>query len=69
MFSGHSPIAHRRNGQLIDIELLVHHLRLRGHQIDSVTASQQNAGDFDFVIDGALLTLSDGSAPARQTIH
>ena len=54
---------------LIDIELLIHHLRLRGHQIDSVTASQQNEGDFDFMIDGTILTLSDGSAPAAQTIH
>ena len=54
---------------MIDIDLLVHHLRLRGHHIDSVTANQQNAGDFDFVIDGALLTLSDGSTPVRQTVH
>jgi len=44
---------------MIDIELLVHHLRLRGHQVDSVTVSNTNAGDFDFMIDGTLLTLSD----------
>lgn len=44
---------------MIDIELLVHHLRLRGHQIDSVTMSSTNVGDFDFIIDGTLLTLSD----------
>jgi hypothetical protein len=44
---------------MIDIELLVHHLRLRGHQIDSVTVSNTNADDFDFMIDGTLLTLSD----------
>lgn len=54
---------------MIDIELLVHHLRLRGHQVDSVTASQQNAGDFDFMIDGTSLTLSDGTEPTPQTIH
>jgi len=54
---------------LIDIELLIHHLRLRGHQIDSVTASEDAVGDFDFMIDGISLTLSDGSAPAAQTIH
>jgi hypothetical protein len=54
---------------LIDIELLVHHLRLQGHQIDSVTASQDIDGDFDFMIDGMALTLSDGSVPAAQTIH
>ena len=44
---------------MIDIELLVHHLRLRGHQIDSVTVSNTNADDFDFMIDGTLLTLSN----------
>ena len=44
---------------MIDIELLVHHLQLRGHQIDSVTVSNTNADDFDFMIDGTLLTLSD----------
>ena len=54
---------------LIDIELLVHHLRLRGHKIDSVTANKENAGDFDFMIDGMVLTLADGSVPAPQTIH
>ncbi len=53
---------------MIDIELLVHHLRLRGHQID-VVASQQNAGDFDFVIDGIALTLNDGSKSVHDTIH
>jgi hypothetical protein len=57
------------NTPLIDIELLVQHLRLRGHKIDSVTASEDSAGDFDFMIDGMLLTLSDGSTPAGQTIH
>ena len=54
---------------MIDIELLVHHLRLRGHKIDSVTANKENAGDFDFMIDGMVLTLADGSVPAPQTIH
>ncbi len=44
---------------MIDIELLVHHLRLRGHHIDSVTVSSTDPNDFDFMIDGTLLTLSD----------
>ena len=53
---------------MIDIELLVHHLRLRGHQIDSVTLS--DAGDFDFMIDGTLLTLSDcHGVPGAQQIN
>jgi len=53
---------------MIDIELLVHHLRLRGHQVDSVTVSSTNADDFDFMIDGTLLTLSDvyGVTPAHK---
>ena len=55
---------------MIDIELLVHHLRLRGHKIDSVTASSTNADDFDFMIDGTLLTLSDClCAPAQYQIN
>jgi len=53
---------------MIDIELLVHHLRLRGHQVDSVTVS--SAGDFDFMIDGTVLTLADVyGTPAPHQIN
>lgn len=53
---------------MIDIELLVHHLRLRGHQVDSVTISK--SGDFDFMIDGTVLSLADVyGTPAPHQIN
>jgi hypothetical protein len=54
---------------MLDIELLVQQLRLRGHTIDSVTPSEETEGDYCFVIDGMVLNLSDVFAQPSQTIH
>ena len=44
---------------MLDIDLLDQQLRIRGHKVDSVIPVPENAGDFEFLIDGKLLTLSD----------
>lgn len=51
---------------MLDIDLLVQQLRLRGHKVDSVIRVPENAGDFEFVIDGHLLTLSDVRGQLEQ---
>ncbi len=55
---------------MLDIELLVQQLRIRGHKIDSVRAVAENNGDFEFMIDGHLLTLSDVyGQPDQMQVH
>lgn len=51
---------------MIDINLLVQQLRSQGHRIDSVIRVPENAGDFEFLIDGHLLTLSDVRGQLEQ---
>ncbi len=51
---------------MLDIDLLVQQLRSQGHQIDSVIRVPENAGDFEFLIDGRLLTLSDVRGELEQ---
>jgi len=51
---------------MLDIDLLVQQLRLRGHKVDSVIPVPENAGEFEFVIDGKLLTLSDVRGTLEQ---
>jgi hypothetical protein len=51
---------------MIDIELLVQQLRMHGHKVDSVIRVPENAGDFEFMIDGKLLTLSDVRGELEQ---
>ena len=51
---------------MLDIDLLVQQLRLRGHKVDSVIPVPENAGDFEFMIDGHLLTLSDVRGQLEQ---
>jgi hypothetical protein len=51
---------------MLDIDLLVQQLRNRGHKVDSVIPVPENAGDFEFLIDGKLLTLSDVRGTLEQ---
>jgi hypothetical protein len=51
---------------MLDIDLLVQQLRIRGHKVESVIPVPENAGDFEFLIDGKLLTLSDVRGTLEQ---
>lgn len=43
----------------VDTELIVESLKKRGHTVDSVIKVPDNAGDYEFVVDGATLTLDE----------
>jgi len=51
---------------MLDIDLLVQQLRNQGHKVESVIPVPENAGDFEFLIDGKLLTLSDVRGTLEQ---
>jgi hypothetical protein len=42
---------------MLDIDLLVEQLRQRGHEVGHVIPTPSNAGEYEFQIDGELLTL------------
>lgn len=42
---------------MVDTELIVRALRDRGHTVSGVISVPENAGDYEFVIDGSTLTL------------
>lgn len=43
----------------VDTDLIVESLRKRGHTVESVIKVPDNAGDYEFVVDGATLTLEE----------
>lgn len=43
----------------VDTELLVQSLRKRGHTVEGVIKVPDNAGDYEFIVDGATLTLEE----------
>jgi len=46
----------------VDTELLVQSLRKRGHIVGHVIKVPDNAGDYEFLVDGATLTLEEARA-------
>ena len=44
---------------MIDTDLIVKLLRSHGHKFDSVFHVPENAGEYEFSVDGTLLTLSE----------
>ena len=46
----------------VDTELLVQSLRKRGHTVEAVIKVPDNAGDYEFVVDGVTLTLDETRA-------
>ncbi|HEV2578473.1 MAG TPA: hypothetical protein VGU25_14815 [Acidobacteriaceae bacterium] len=46
----------------VDTELLVQSLRKRGHTVEGVIKVPDNAGDYEFIVDGATLTLEETRA-------
>jgi|HubBroStandDraft_6_1064221.scaffolds.fasta_scaffold1705991_2 hypothetical protein len=43
----------------VDTDLIVESLRKRGHAVESVIKVPDNAGDYEFIVDGATLTLDE----------
>lgn len=46
----------------VDTELLVQSLRKRGHTVEGVIKVPDNAGDYEFIVDGNTLTLEEARA-------
>jgi hypothetical protein len=46
----------------VDTELLVQSLRKRGHAVEGVIKVPDNAGDYEFIVDGVTLTLEEARA-------
>jgi hypothetical protein len=46
----------------VDTDLLVQSLRKRGHTVDGVIKVPDNAGDYEFIVDGVTLTLGEARA-------
>ena len=42
---------------MVDTDLLVRALRDRGHVVGTVISVPENAGEYEFVVDGSTLTL------------
>ncbi|HEX4154444.1 MAG TPA: hypothetical protein VHY48_02405 [Acidobacteriaceae bacterium] len=47
---------------MIDTELIVETLRKRGHTVESVIPVPENAGEYEFLVDGELLSLEETRA-------
>ena len=43
----------------VDTELLANSLRKRGHTVEGIIKVPDNAGDYEFIVDGATLTLEE----------
>ena len=46
----------------VDTDLLVQSLTKRGHTVEGVIKVPDNAGDYEFLVDGATLTLEEARA-------
>jgi hypothetical protein len=44
---------------MVDTELIVRALKNNGHVVDGVISVPENAGSFEFIIDGNTLTLTE----------
>jgi hypothetical protein len=44
---------------MVDIDLLVQQIRQHGHSVDSVIPVPENAGTYEFIIDGSPLSMSE----------
>ena len=56
------PAAHSQQTEeqaMVDVDLFVEQLRKRGHTVDSVIPVPQNAGDYEFSVDGNMLSLAE----------
>jgi hypothetical protein len=54
-----------RLSPMVDTDLIVQTLRQHGHRVDSVISVPENAGEYEFIIDGNTLNLEE----ARQLLE
>ena len=47
---------------VVDTDLIVEQLRARGHAVGHITPVPENAGEYEFEVDGAMLSLSETRA-------
>jgi hypothetical protein len=50
---------------MVDTDLIVQTLRQHGHRVDGVISVPENAGEYEFIIDGNTLNLEE----ARQLLE
>jgi hypothetical protein len=50
---------------MVDIDLIVQTLRQHGHRVDRVISVPENAGEYEFIVDGNTLNLEE----ARQLLE
>jgi len=50
----------------VDTELIINSLRKRGHTVESVIKVPDNAGDYEFIVDGVTLNLEETRALLAQ---
>lgn len=43
----------------VDTELIINSLKKRGHTVEGVIKVPDNAGDYEFIVDGVTLTLEE----------
>jgi hypothetical protein len=51
---------------MIDIELIVEALRKHGHSVERVISVPENAGEYEFTIDGNILNLEEARSLLEQ---
>jgi hypothetical protein len=47
---------------MLDVDLLVKALRQHGHKVDEVIPVPENAGSYEFMVDGNLINLEEARA-------
>ena len=47
---------------MVDTDLIVHALRARGHEVTDVVSLPENAGGYEFKVDGTFLNLEQARA-------
>ena len=47
---------------MLDVDLIVDSLRANGHVVESTTKVPENAGGYEFVVDGRVLNLDETRA-------
>ncbi len=47
---------------MVDVSLIIQQLRARGHEVTHSAPLSENAGDYEFLVDGRLLVLSEVNA-------
>jgi len=55
-----------RLSRMVDIDLIVETLRKRGHAVERVISVPENAGEFEFIVDGNTLNLAETRSLLEQ---